>query len=300
MRVLVVRDLPNGSIEQLEHQQRGTRLGEGLEESGTLAPAAIRRTLDAVRDFVAVAQAQEALLATIATSALRRADDARTFAVRMREITGVELDVLDGATEARASFRGATYGDACDGSRIAVVDVGGGSTEVAAGRGESLERSRSIEIGSVRVTERFPALAGGNAGREARAAAATARGWIADMVAPFVEMRPVHEVRCVAGTSVTIAAIALRAQVDAVRGARLPKSALDATIDGLLDMTLDERRGVAGMLPQRADILCGGAIVLSETLRALDAGYGIVETNDLLLGYLLLQQEATARDERGP
>ncbi len=296
VRLLVVR-LANGSAWQLEHRQMGTRLGEGLRDGGTLAPEGTRRTLEAVTEFARVVRSYAGVeLVTIATSAMRRADDARAFAERMRETTGVTLDILDGATEAAASFRGATYGETRRAARIAVVDVGGGSTEVAAGRGGMLEHSHSIEIGSVRVTERFSALGGNAAGAAARAAAATARRWIADKVRPFAEMRPVEEVRCVAGTPATIAAIVRASHVDAVSGTRLSRHVIDETIDALLDMTLEARRSVPGMLAQRADILCGGGLVLSETLLALDADEARVESNDLLLGYLLIRYGVILRD----
>jgi exopolyphosphatase/guanosine-5'-triphosphate,3'-diphosphate pyrophosphatase len=290
-----VRDGPGGEIEQLEHAQIGTRLGEGLRESGSLGAAAMERTLAAVETFVARVRAHDAELSSIATSAMRRAHNAAEFSGRMRETTGTLLQVLDGSAEAQASFIGATYGVPHDGKRTAVVDVGGGSTEVAVGRDGCLERAHSIEIGSVRISERFGDLMGSAPGPHAHAAALAARAAIDTEIATFGAFGPVDRVRAVAGTATTIAAVASASDVDRVSGTVLAVATLEATIDRLLDLSLEERRALPGMLPQRADILAGGALVLAQTLDRLGAGEALIETNDLLLGYLITRS-VFARD----
>jgi exopolyphosphatase/guanosine-5'-triphosphate,3'-diphosphate pyrophosphatase len=291
---LVVRDRAPGEVEQLEHGQMGTRLGEGLKAQGALAPAAMERTLAAVAEFARRAQARDAAIACIATSAVRRAVNAAEFAERVRAIAGAPLEVLDGLDEARASFIGATYGAPRDGRRIAVVDIGGGSTECALGCDGRLERGRSVEIGSVRVSERFPALMGGCAGEEARAAAREARLAIDAEVGSFIALGRPDEVRAVAGTALTLAAVAFGSHVDRVSGAILPSALLEATIERLLAANLEQRRAMPGMLPQRADILAGGALILAQTLRALAADAALLEVNDLLLGYLLWRSASAA------
>jgi exopolyphosphatase/guanosine-5'-triphosphate,3'-diphosphate pyrophosphatase len=291
-RLLVVRDLPGGGVEQVEHAQIGTRLGEGLRERGPLAPAAVERNLAAVRTFAARAAEHGASLSAIATSALRRAEDADAFGARVAQITGVPLVVISGAVEAEASFRGATHGAPLGSARVAVLDIGGGSTECAVGAGGVLEAARSLELGSVRVSERHPDLMGGAPGPQAHAAAAVAREQIRATVAPLAAFGPLSQVRCVAGTPLTLAAVAARSHVDRVSGTTLSLATLDATLDALLDLTLEARRALPGMLPQRADVIVGGGLVLSEALRALGAEAGLLESNDLLLGYLLMRRPA--------
>jgi len=282
-----VRERGDGRVEQLEHRQIGTRLGEGLRDDGPLLPAAMERTLDAVVTFVTVAHAHDAALACIATSAVRRATNAGIFGARVLAVAGVPLVVLSGTAEAAASFRGATAGAPRDGARVAVLDIGGGSTECAVGVDGTVFDARSLELGSVRVAERFPALLGASPGTAARAAAAEARGAIRAAVAPLRELTPVTQVRCVAGTPQTLAAVIAKSHVDAVSGTTLQRAAVDATIERLLDLDVEQRRALPGMLAQRADIIVGGSLVLSEALRALGADAGLVEANDLLLGFLL-------------
>ena len=287
VRLLVVHDNTDGTVEQLEHRQIGTRLGEGLRDGGSLAPAAIARTLAAAVDFAAIAHDYGATLACIATSAVRRADDATAFGERIFASTGAPLRVLSGEEEAAASYRGATYGVPHDERRIAVLDIGGGSTECAVGCKGVLLETCSIEIGSVRVAEHFPALLGGEPGEPAHASASAARIEVARALAPLRALTPIAELRCVAGTPLTIAAVIAGSHVDKVSGSTLAHEALDAAIDRLLDLHVDERRVLAGMLAQRADIIVGGALVLSEAMRALGVTTGLLEANDLLLGFLL-------------
>jgi exopolyphosphatase/guanosine-5'-triphosphate,3'-diphosphate pyrophosphatase len=246
------------------------------------------RTLAAAGEFAGRARAHGAALSSIATSAMRRARNAATFAARLREMTGLELHVLDGNAEAYASFVGATHGVAHDGKRTAVIDVGGGSTEVAVGRDGRLERALSFEIGSVRISERFGDLAGNAPGAPARAAADNARADIDREIAALRELRPIERARAVGGTSLTIAAIRAESHVDRVSGTLLTLEALETTIGRLLDLPLQKRRDLPGMLPQRADILAGGALVLAQTMRHLGVDETLVEANDLLLGHLIL------------
>jgi exopolyphosphatase/guanosine-5'-triphosphate,3'-diphosphate pyrophosphatase len=282
-----VREGDDCTLEVLEEGAIGTRLGEGLRESGKLGAGAMERTLEAVAEFVTRANAREAQLSSIATSAMRRAENAEDFGERMRALTGVPLAILEGEREAAESFRGAMYAAPRDGALRAVLDIGGGSTEVASGRDGRLESAVSLELGSVRITERFEDLAGAAPGAPARAAALQARRAIAAELHELKRFEAVVEVRAVAGTPLTLGAIAYASSVDNVSGRILARATLDAVLERLLDLSLAERRVVAGMLPQRADILPGGGLILSEALRLLAVGEARLESNDLLLGYLL-------------
>jgi exopolyphosphatase/guanosine-5'-triphosphate,3'-diphosphate pyrophosphatase len=289
--VLIVRDLDGGDVEQLEHRAIGTRLGEGLLESGSLAEAAMERTLDAVREFTDCAHGYGAALSSIATSAVRRATNQREFTARMRAITGVDLIVLSGEEEAAASYAGATYGHPADGSAVAVIDIGGGSTECAAGRDGVLDRAVSCEIGSVRLSERFTGMMGGDPGSAAQAAALEALAFASSALDPLAGFEGVDEMRAVAGTATTIAAVAFASQVDQVRGRVLRAQTVRDVLARLLELSLEERRALPGMLAQRADILPAGAVILLTVMEKLAVASATVETNDLLLGFLLRERK---------
>ena len=286
IRMLLVRK-DAAEIEQLEHMQTGTRLGEGLADSGTLAPAAKMRTLAAVTEFAAHARAHEAQISVIATSAMRRASDAADFAEDIFAATGVDLEVLDGETEAIASYRGATHNAPRDGARVAVLDIGGGSTECAVGRDDFLEDARSMEIGSVRLTERFPELAGSAPFETASEVAREARAQLRIVLAPIAELAPVDRIVAVAGTALTIGAVVFGTHVTEVSRLALTRETVDGTIDRMLALSLEGRRALPGMLAQRADVLVAGGLILSETLGLLGMNSVHLESDDLLLGYLL-------------
>ena len=293
--MLVVRKGPGG-IEQLEHMQTGTRLGEGLRDSGPLLHAAKHRTLVAIREYAAHARAHEATIACIATSAMRRTSDAAAFAQDVFDATGARLEILDGATEATASFRGATHAAPRDGVRVAVLDIGGGSTECAVGRDENFDTARSIEIGSVRLTERFPELGGSAPGAFAREVASEARAQLKILLAPFASLLPVERVVAVAGTALTIGAVAFGSHVTQVSGLGLTRETIDGTLERMLDLSLEDRRKLPGMLAQRADVLVAGGLILSETLGLLRTDSVRLESDDLLLGYLLWDGRGSSPD----
>ncbi|MBV9102611.1 MAG: ethanolamine ammonia-lyase reactivating factor EutA [Candidatus Eremiobacteraeota bacterium] len=290
-RLLVVRDRHDGDVEIVERGSIGTRLGEGLRERGELGAEPMRRTLDAIATFMQTVGDRRARVWGIATSAMRRASNAEPFMRQVADLIGSSLAILDGKSEATASFIGATYGAhssaQTDRGRVAVIDVGGGSTECAIGRAGALEDASSLEIGAVRLAERHPELMGSAPRQQAAEAATRARSEARALAAQFAEYRPVREALAVGGTPLTVGAIAFASDVDSVSGRSLAREDLNAVLEHMLSLDLAARRELRGMLPQRADILPAGTIILSEVLRALDVRSVTLQANDLLLGYLL-------------
>ncbi|MGH7727241.1 MAG: Ppx/GppA family phosphatase [Vulcanimicrobiaceae bacterium] len=294
--MLIVDERVNGTLVVREHLAEGTRLGAGLGASGRLAADAVARTLAVARRFAAHARAEGAELTCIATSAMRRARDADEFAVRLATELGVAVRILSGDDEARLSFIGATHDAPADGRRIAVLDIGGGSTECAVGVARAAEHVRSFEVGSVRVSERFPPLCGGAPGEPARVAAEAARHMIRRELAELSALGPLAEVRAVAGTPLTLGAIAFESEADRVAGRPLSRALLAETLERLLALDLDARRALPGMIAQRADVVVGGGLVLDEALRLLEAAEALLEDDDLLLGAAMELRRAQRGD----
>jgi exopolyphosphatase / guanosine-5'-triphosphate,3'-diphosphate pyrophosphatase len=275
----------------------GTRIGEGLGERGRLGDEAMQRTLDAVAQLYRAVHGHYVRLFAVATSALRRAENGDEFAQRVRALLGVPLRVLSGEEEAAASYRGAlTVFGRLRGERVGVADVGGGSTEYAVGDSLSPESVLSCEIGAVRVTEAFPALAGRD-GSPNDSVVAEARKWAADALKPIAESGKVERLAFVGGSATTTAAI-VRAKPKPITAHRVTRADLQRTLERLLAMKLDERKRVVGMKPQRADILPGGIIVLDTALEMLAQDEAIATTADLLLGTLLQERDATEGRDR--
>lgn len=272
----------------------GTRIGEGQREGGALGDEPTRRTLDAVRSHLSEIRGRYVKLFVIATSAVRRAENAEAFAADIHGITGATLQILSGDEEAQASYRGAitVFGN-LRGEEIGVADIGGGSTEYAIGSGPHSERRTSCEIGAVRLTEMVPALAGRN-GAVAADEIERARGLARKALVELADFDKIEKLALVGGSATTTAAI--------VRGKKTSSEKYDVTrtdltrlLSTLCGIDYEARKGIVGMKPQRADILPAGIIVLETLMEIAAMDRATATTSDLLLGYLLAQ-----RDEAPP
>ncbi|HEU4534869.1 MAG TPA: Ppx/GppA family phosphatase, partial [Polyangiaceae bacterium] len=207
-------------------------------------------------------------VAAAGTSALRDAGGGGSFLERAAALLGERPRVLTGEEEARATFAGALAGLALEGE-VAVLDVGGGSTEWVVGartaRGAEVRSAHSADVGSVRLTERF--VRGDPPTRaEREAARAAAREALAQIVAPPFR----GELVGVAGTVTTLAALHLGVRScdgAAVHGARLGRDDVAATLERVAALPLAERSLLPGLDPARADVIVAGGEVL---LAALD------------------------------
>lgn len=276
---------------RLAAESRGTRLGAGIGSSGAIEPAARDRTLAAVDEYVAQMRALDvASVDAIATSALRRATDGDAFTAEVAQRIGIAPRVLGGAEEATYSFLGATTSREGD-QEIAVLDVGGGSAELAvdspsrARTAGFVRRTFSLEVGAVRLSERHPELLGARAldEHERRAAEERARADAAAVLGPFGAVRGFVELIAVGGTVFTAAAMIAGGIRD---GATMSAAERAALIDALLSRDLEARKAMPFIRPQRADILPAGLIVVDEACRLLDVDVFEVSEADLLLGYL--------------
>ena len=272
-------------------ESRGTRIGAGIGTTGAIEAAARERTLAAIDDYVAQARGLGATAAdSIATSALRRASDAGAFAADVAARVGVAPRILSGSEEATYSFLGATASRGGS-DEIAVLDVGGGSAELAVDAPEraranhAVRRAMSLEIGAVRLSERHPALLGARAldRAERRALEEEARADAAGVLAPLAAVRGFTELIAVGGTVFTAAAMVAGGVHD---GTKMTGADRTRLIDDLLARDLEARKAMPNIRPQRADILPAGLIVVDEACRLLDADAFTVSEADLLLGYL--------------
>ncbi len=271
----------------------GTRLGEGIGESGMLGEEPMERTLEAVRVHVGSVRGHYLRLYAIATSAVRRATNREAFSRAVERITGVPLRVLSGEEEAAASFRGALASLPPSPETITgAIDVGGGSTEYAIGEGNLPERSLSVEIGAVRLTEEVPQL-GGHRGPVDAASLERARAIAAERLAPLGALHGARRIALVGG-SATSAASVIRAKRGRIERFELTRELLDATFMRLTALGIEERRALEGVKAQRADILPAGVLILSTALECLKMERATVTAGDLLLGFLLQQQDALA------
>ena len=280
-RLMVVRFAPDHSWTVLTMQKETVRLGEGeFGDVRQLQPAAMERAATVCARFADLARAHGAdRFVTVATAATREARNAQDFVRLMRETAGLEVHVVSGREEARLIYLGLLSRVHVDG-RALVIDIGGGSTEVAVGDGGGADIVESISLGAIRLATEGPQPdADGRYDADAYEA-----------LKHYVRLTSQHTLRDVgrpeaaaygtSGTIVNLAGVAARLFHDRVpaRDEPLTRKDLRAVAKRLRAMTADERRSFPGLSPARADIIVAGAAILDtltedlgiETIVALD------------------------------
>ena len=290
---LLVAVPADGDMVEIARDMVITRLGQDVDRTGRLAPEALRRTMDVLERYSRRARVLGSERIRVgATSAVRDSPDRRLLEVEVARITGGPPEILSGEREAELSFLGATRGlDAPP--PFLVFDIGGGSTELALGT-EGVEAVASVDVGSVRITERVgPADPPGpndleNMSRLAAAALAEA----SEAIPPGRAATLVG----VAGTTTTVQAIALgldRYDPEAIHGTTLSRQAAAEVLERLAAMTTAERRALPVMAPGREDVIVAGTVILAGILDRWGAGSCLVSERDILEGLAIEMVESS-------
>ena len=281
---LLVADVEDGRIIDVDKEYAITDLGVGVDATGRLSEAAIERVLACVDRYLEVLARYDTpehpvrRLIAMATSASRDAANGPEFAARLAE-RGVTLAVIPGSREAQLTFLGASSD--FPGENLLVVDIGGGSTEVVAGRfGEDPIASHSFNIGCRRVTERFfrddPPTAG---------QMDAARQWIRETMAPYFEGLAtagfaIDRVVAVAGTATSV--VSIREAMEVYDSSRVHKAVVAA---GEL-AAIEERKATVGLDPKRAGVIVAGFVILEEVLALAGADAYTASESDILHGMI--------------
>ena len=289
---LLVADVDGERLDEVVRELTITRLGEGVDERRRLLPVPIARVRNCLADYRRELEEHGATKTlAIATSAVRDAENGEAFLGEIEWSYGFETRLLDGAEEAALMYRGVSAGRPPLGGGTLIVDIGGGSTELVLGSNGVPEKSTSLDVGCVRLTERFLRSDPPSEG-ELGAAAEHVRSLL-----------PGYEARTaigVAGTVTTLAALDLGLAVydpDRTHGHRISRAAVDRELERLASMPLRERLEVPGLEPGRAPVIVAGLVVLREVMDA----YGLAEIEaserDILHGAALAAAELPEHEE---
>jgi exopolyphosphatase/guanosine-5'-triphosphate,3'-diphosphate pyrophosphatase len=310
VRLMVVEVLRGGAYRILDEEREPTRLGRSVSSLGRLDDDSIDRTVQALRTFKQIAAGyQVSTLRTIATCAVREARNGPEFCRRVREEVGLEVEVIPGDREARLAFSSVQHAFDLSGKNAIVADIGGGSTEIIFATGGLIESIFSTPLGAVRLTEQF------GLGEQA-APADLAR--LADEVASCLKKRTTrplfapHFMVGSGGTFTTLAELMMAAkkQVDIpVAGYKVSQAEVRHLLDRLAKMPLRARRSMAGMTPDRADIILAGLTIIDALLTRFRVNTLVIHTrgvrdglvremiDDLLGGAATADTDPTHRDE---
>ena len=298
IRLLIADVHPRtGKTEDVVREMRIVRLGEGVDATGRLAPAALERTFAACLEYQDLIERNSGgtpiPLRFVATSATRDAENRREFVEGVKGILGVEPYVATGDEEARFSFTGATSELPHDRHQAPylVIDIGGGSTEFVLGDSErGVIAARSVDMGCVRMYERHLKTAG--VATEAQVKAA--RADIEKLIDRAAEAVPLDEARTLvglAGTVTTLGAVALDLDEYDSERIHLSQVSLGRVRDitaRLLGLTPDERKAIPVIHPGRADVIGAGALILLAIMErvapSLAAPEVVVSERDILDG----------------
>ena len=280
---LLVADVDGGLVAPVERRSTVTRLGRGVDLSGRLSAEAIEDACVAIGEYVDLLQelgAEE--IDTIATSAVRDAENGSAFVAELRERFALSARVLDGEEEARLTYLGATAEQPPEASTL-IIDIGGGSTELIVGIGSDIFFHASLQAGVVRHTERHIASDPPTA-LELEALAADVRGLIESVLEPGVEATAGI---AVAGTPPSLAAVEMELEPydpTRVHGHELSLPSIQRMLSLLASASLAERVEIPGMPPHRAPAIVAGVVILVEAMRAFGLEKITVYEHDILYG----------------
>ena len=281
---LLIADVVEGRVRDVDRRAVVVGLGSGVDRTGRLSEDAIARTMTALSVYAAAIREHCAKsMRAVATSASRDAENVGEFLDRAEAVLGARPEVIGSAEEAALSFRGATTGIPGPGPTL-VIDPGGGSTEFVVG-GVDPVAATSVDIGSVRLTERLLPEHPASADRVATAAAE-----VAAMFSRVPIPGPPARAIGVAGTFTSLAAVHLELIAydrDRVHGAVMTVEDFDALVEMLAGLTVEQTAAIPSLEPGRAPVLLGGAVVAREAVRRSGLGRVTVSESDLLDGIAL-------------
>ena len=286
---LLIADLAHGELREVDRRMTIVRLGQGVDATGAFAPEALERVFTAADDFAAVIRQSGATRARfVATSAARDVSNRDEFFAGISQRFGVEPEIISGAEEAELTFRGATGGlTALDvPGPYLVADIGGGSTELVLGDADGVIAAESLDIGSVRLTERHIA----SDPTTPDELAAIAKDVDALLDATSVPIGQARALVGVAGTVTTVAAVALKlTEYDwsQIHHARIAGQVLRGTTAWLTNSSRAERSAVPVIHPGRVDVIGAGALILQRLYDRLAVEEVLVSEHDILDGVAL-------------
>ena len=282
---LLIADISGGKFKEVLRDMEIVRLGQGVDENKSFHPDAINRTLAAVEKFKnQLAGKGVEKIRFCATSATRDAANRDLFIDGVRQILGVEVEVIPGEEEARLSFNGATKELLQSDAPFLVVDIGGGSTEFVYGNKE-VEFAKSVDIGCVRMSERHLKSQPVEMSQVAQAIIDIDKA-IAQAAA-IVPISTAKTLVAVAGTATTIAAAALELETYdryTIHLSRIPAEKVHKVSAAFQAMTKSEISNLGFMHPGRVDVITAGSLVLSRVMAATGATEFVASESDILDG----------------
>ena len=259
---LLTTDLIDNKLTNRKKYVNTTRIGQGVDENGFITEEAMERNINALKEYhdKCLDYGCEKIYC-MGTSALRDSKNRSEFIKRAKDEAGIDVNVVDGEIEAKLGFSGVTNGIDKEGD-ILVIDIGGGSTEFIFGNKEGIERNVSINIGALRLTEKY--LSEGYSD----SAFSDMREFINEQIKDIVSYLNEKEIECVCGIGGTITSLSAVNQnlevysMEKVHGSVITREEVQKMMDKFVSCSDEERKHINGLQPKRADIIAAGTEIL--------------------------------------
>jgi len=288
IRQIVADVTPDGTIRIVDEMKVAPRLGAGLARTGRLSPDAVRHAVSALQRMATLARQLGATrIQAVATSAVREAENRKDFVDLVREETGLRVRILHGEDEARLSFRSALAHFDLAIRRAVVMDIGGGSVELAMSADGVIERLESLPYGAIRMTEEY--LGDRPRPRHVKALRSMVRDGLR-RVLPVRDWRGALLIGS-GGTFTNLGAMHLAGRGlpfdGRVHGTQVQREEIEHLLDVLVASSRVERAAIPGMNPERADIILGGLAVAAEVMARIEARSLTISGSGIREGLLL-------------
>jgi len=285
--LIYIVKIENGNIKEvLIDEGEITKLGQGVTQTGVLRNDAVERTLTVLKRYKKILEKNHVKsYIAVGTSAIRESKNSGLFLKSIKDDTGIEINVISGEEEARLSFIAAVRGLNLQNKETAVIDIGGGSTEFVFGIGNKIIKRFILKIGSLKMTESF--LKSDPVKDE------EFDNLIDFLDKEFQKLANLSYKRYflagVGGTMSNLGAMKYKLSTydpKVVHGSKIHLSELKKLIDDVKSMTLEERKRIKGLQPERADVILAGMIILYTIMVRLNAE--IITISDMGLRHGLI------------
>lgn len=281
---LLTTDLIDNKLTNRKKYVNTTRIGQGVDENGFITEEAMERNINALKEYhdKCLDYGCEKIYC-MGTSALRDSKNRSEFIKRAKDEAGIDVNVVDGEIEAKLGFSGVTNGIDKEGD-ILVIDIGGGSTEFIFGNKEGIERNVSINIGALRLTEKY--LSEGYSD----SAFSDMRKFINEQIKDIVSYLNEKEIECVCGIGGSITSLSAVNQnlevysMEKVHGSVITREEVQKMMDKFVSCSDEERKHINGLQPKRADIIAAGTEILICIMDNLSKKDVVVSEYDNLEG----------------
>ena len=281
---LLTTDLIDNKLTNRKKYVNTTRIGQGVDENGFITEEAMERNINALKEYhdKCLDYGCEKIYC-MGTSALRDSKNRSEFIKRAKDEAGIDVNVVDGEIEAKLGFSGVTNGIDKEGD-ILVIDIGGGSTEFIFGNKEGIERNVSINIGALRLTEKY--LSEGYSD----SAFSDMREFINEQIKDIVSYLNEKEIECVCGIGGSITSLSAVNQnlevysMEKVHGSVITREEVQKMMDKFVSCSDEERKHINGLQPKRADIIAAGTEILICIMDNLSKKEVVVSEYDNLEG----------------